>query len=515
MSSQERFHVRNALRVAALLAAVMLHAHPATAQAPQDPFVVVYRQSCSVCHGENLEGAAQGTPLVGADLRHGGSIAQITKSIADGFPDTGMPKWSDTLDEVQLQRLAIFISEKRSELGYTDFKIAAPPVVPEGSVESEQHAFRIEKVVGGLDPLPYSIAPLPDGRILLSEKTQGLRIVSPSGEKSELIRGTPQAYDDGFEVPGILLVYGMGYLLDVALHPQYEQNGWIYLSYTERCADCNAASRQSKRPVSMNALIRGRIKDGAWVDQQTIWRTDIENYSAMPDMAAGGRVAFDDDGHVFITVGLKGGSEFGGIQDLGLPFGKIHRVNDDGSVPADNPFVGVPKALATIWTYGHRSPQGLEFNRETGQLWGTEMGQRGGDEVNLLRAGKNYGWPLTSKGLKYDGTPVDYGKELGIDFDLKDIEQPVFDLTPSPAVSSFVFYEGNAFPKWRRNMLVGTLKATELYRMVVERDRVVHSETLLKGLGRIRDIATGRDGMVYLLIEHASGGQILRLVPAK
>jgi len=173
----------------------------------------------------------------------------------------------------------------------------------------------------------------------------------------------------------------------------------------------------------------------------------------------------------------------------------------------------VAGALPSIWTYGHRSPQGLEFNSETHELWGTEMGQRGGDEVNLIARGKNYGWPLYSKGLKYDGTPVDYGKQLGIEFDLKDIEQPIVDLTPSPAVSSFAFYDGTAFPKWRGDMLVGTLKATELYRMVVERDRVVHVEKLLAGLGRIRDVEVGIDGAVYLLLEHQAGGRILKLVP--
>jgi glucose/arabinose dehydrogenase len=372
----------------------------------------------------------------------------------------------------------------------------------------------METVATGIDRLPYSIAPLPDGRILLTEKAHGLRIVSKSGELSEPIRGTPQAYDDGFLVPGIKLVYGMGYLLDVALAPDYAKSGWIYLSYTDRCSDCNAASRQSKRPVSMNALVRGRIKDGAWVDQQTIWHTDIENYTAMPDMAAGGRIAFDGKGHVFISVGIKGGSEFAGVQDLSVPYGKIHRVNADGSIPADNPFVAVPKALPTIWTYGHRSPEGLEFNARTGQLWETEMGQRGGDEVNLLVPGKNYGWPLYSKGLKYDGTPVDYGKTLGIEPDLANIQQPVVDLTPAPAVSSFVFYDGKPFSRWRGNMLVGTLKATELYRMVLDGERVVHRETLLSGVGRIRDIAVGRDGYVYLLLEHASGGRIVRLVPA-
>jgi glucose/arabinose dehydrogenase len=512
---------RPSARRAAILAAAMLTIGTAIAFGPaaayaqqQDPFVTPYRESCSVCHGQNLEGAAQGPPLVGVALRHGESIAQISRSIAAGFPDRGMPAWSRTLDEAGIQRLAIYISEMRSNLAYTDFKVAAPVALPDGVVRSREHSFRIETVSAGLDPLPYSIAPLPDGRILLTEKTRGITIISRTGQQSDLIRGTPRAYDDGFEVPGLRLVYGMGYLLDVALHPDYEKNGWIYLHYTDRCTDCNAASRQSKRPVSMNAVVRGRIKDGQWVDQQSIWRTEVDNYTAMPDMAAGGRIAFDGNGHVFISVGIKGGSEFAGIQDLSLPYGKIHRLNDDGSIPRDNPFVRVPRALPSIWTYGHRSPQGLEFDRRTGQLWGTEMGQRGGDEVNLLLPGKNYGWPLHSKGLKYDGTPVDYGTVLGIELDLKTIQQPVVDLTPSPAVSSFVFYEGSAFPRWRRNMLVGTLKATELYRMVVEGDRVVQVETLVRGLGRIRDVAVGPDGMVYVLLEHASGGRIVRLVPA-
>jgi glucose/arabinose dehydrogenase len=171
--------------------------------------------------------------------------------------------------------------------------------------------------------------------------------------------------------------------------------------------------------------------------------------------------------------------------------------------------------VPSIWTYGHRSPQGLEFNRKTGLLWETEMGQRGGDEVNLLIPGRNYGWPLYSKGITYEGTPVEYGKQLGITLDLNSIEQPKVDLTPSPAVSSFVFYEGKAFPKWRQDMLVGTLKATELYRMEVKGNEVVHRELLLTGLGRIRDIAIGPDGLVYLLLEHAAGSRIVRLVPAK
>jgi glucose/arabinose dehydrogenase len=302
------------------------------------------------------------------------------------------------------------------------------------------------------------------------------------------------------------MVYGLGWMLDVALHPDYAENGWIYLHFGDRCRDCS---------TSMNKLIRGRIEDGRWVDEETVWRAEPDTYTGTPDVGAGGRIAFDDRGHVFLSVGIKGPSDHEGIQDLSLPYGKIHRVHDDGRIPADNPFLNVPGALKSIWTYGHRSPQGLEFDPLTGRLWSTEMGPRGGDEFNLLLPGRNYGWPLYSKGVNYDGTPVEYGKQLGIPLDLAAIEQPVVDLTPSPAVASFILYRGDAFPAWANDAIVGTLKATELYRFEIEGERVVHRETLLRGLARIRDVAAGPDGFVYLLLEHASGGRIVRLVPAK
>ena len=512
MDSQNKQRTLDAVRVFALLL-VIAPAASHGAEAPE-PFGGPYAQSCSVCHGDKLQGAPQGTPLVGIKLKNGDAISELVKSIADGSPQAGMPAWSATMDAVQIRQLAAYISEKRAGFNYADFKVGEPPALPQGSIDSEKHAFRVEIVAEGIDRLPYSLAPLPDGRFLLTEKTRGLRIVGTDGKLSELVRGTPKVYDDGFLMPGLKIVYGLGNLLDVVPHPDYRKNGWIYLHYTDRCRDCNEESRKSKRPVSMNKLIRGRIRDGEWVDEQVIWSTPVENYTGIPDMAAGGRVAFDGKGHVFISIGIKA-SEFAGIQDLALPYGKIHRLNDDGSIPTDNPFVKVPGALPSIWTYGHRSPQGLEFNRKTRQLWETEMGQRGGDEVNLLSPGKNYGWPLVSKGITYEGTPVAYGKQLGIEVDLSKIEQPKVDLTPSPAVSSFVFYDGAAFPKWRQNMLVGTLKATELYRMEIKGDQVVHRELLLTGLGRIRDIAVGPDGLVYLLLEHASSGRIIRLVPAK
>jgi glucose/arabinose dehydrogenase len=469
-----------------------------------DPHIVVYDENCSVCHGQNLEGLALGPSLVGRELTYGGSIEEITQSIAQGFPQTGMPGWSEALSDVEIQGLAIWIGEQRASYSMVDFNIDHPLVVPSEPIESERHSFRLETVTNGLHPLPFSIAPLPDGRILAVEKTQGLRIVSADGTLSELIEGTPPVHDDGITLPPQWLVNGVGWMLEVAIHPDYEKNGWVYLHFGDRCRDCD---------TSMNKLVRARIEDGRWVDQVTIWEAAPETYTGGSDMGRGGRICFDGQGHVFLSVGMMGNSNHRGPQNLALPFGKIHRVHDDGRIPADNPYVGVPDALESTWTHGHRSPQGLEFNHRTGKLWGTEMGPRGGDELNLLLPGRNYGWPLTSKGINYDGSPVDYGKQLGIEFDLEDIEQPVVDLTPAPAISSFVFYEGSAFPAWQGNALIGTLKATELYRMVFDGDRVVHRETLLTGLARIRDIEVGPDGAVYLLLEHASGGRIVRMVP--
>lgn len=324
----------------------------------------------------------------------------------------------------------------------------------------------------GIDRFPFSIAPLPDGRILVTEKVQGLSIVDPDGTRSPPLEGTPQTSDYGISVFG--LDYGLGWLLDVAPHPDYVHNGWIYLLHTDLCADCRAGEKLV--PATMSRLVRGHIDGRRWVDEEVIWSVPESFYSITPDIAAGGRVAFDASGYVYLSVGIKGAGNYVGIQDLATPYGKIHRVHDDGRIPPDNPFVGREGAMPSIWTYGHRSPQGLEFDPLTGTLWGTEMGPRGGDEVNRLVAGRNY-------------------------------------FTPSPAISSFVVYRGDAFPGWQGDLIVGSLKATELYRAKIGVDGQVQLETLLSDLARIRDVEVDADGRVLLLLEHASGSRIVRLVP--
>jgi len=476
-------------------------------------FGAVFQENCSSCHGKTLTGTLLGPPLVGVDLQKGDAVADITRSIRNGAPEQGMPVFSESLDDNQIQRLAIYVAEQRAGFSQIDYKMDTPLALPTEPISSEMHDFRLEVVATDLDPLPFSIEPLPDGRLLLTERPTGLSILSQDGQQSELIPGAPTGYDLAVGSPFVGLKIGLGWMMDVALHPDYAENGWIYLQYGDRCSKCNAVSRRIIKDVSMNKLVRGRIENGQWVDQETIWQADMESYTPSSDMGAGGRIAFDNEGHVFISIGIKGPTNYIGVQDLSLPWGKIHRVWDDGRIPSDNPFVDTADAVGSIWTFGHRSPQGLEYNELTGELWGTEMGPRGGDEVNLLLKGQNYGWPLTSKGVNYDGTPVEYGKLLGLSAATMDIEEPVVDLTPSPAVSSFIIYAGNAFPAWQQNLIVGTLKATELYRMVIEKGELVHQEMLLDGFVRIRDIEEDAEGVIYLLLEHARGGQVVRLVP--
>jgi glucose/arabinose dehydrogenase len=476
---------------------------------PVDLVAQLYEKECAVCHGESLQGAAQGPPLVGTPLSHGASLEELAHSTRAGFPDRGMPGWAPVLSSDQIHALALFIAERRAGTDITDFRYSAPLRIPEEPWASEHYRLAIDTIIAGLAPLPFSIAPLPDGRILLTEKMRGLSIVSATGDQSPLIQGTPTAFADAFTFGGQPM--GLGWLMDVAPHPDYPRNGWIYLHYGDRCAACNAAIRQPDQPVSMNKVVRGRIENGAWIDQETIWEADPATYTTMPEIAAGGRLSFDNQGFIYISIGIKGPAEHIGIQDLGQPYGKVLRLHDDGRIPQDNPFNGRPQTLPEIWTYGHRNPQGLEFDATTLRLWESEMGPRGGDELNILRAGRNYGWPLRSRGVAYDGTPIAFAEQLGIDLGATPIEEPVMDLTPSPAISSFVVYRGSMFPAWNGHIVAGTLRASDLLRLAVNGEAVTRAETLLEDIARIRDVEVDASGAVLVLLEHDTGGAILRM----
>ena len=489
----------------------------------QGPYEQVYSQHCANCHGKQMEGNAHASALVGNELKHGESITLLSQGIEKGYLEQGMPAFGEMLSEGEIKGVAIYISEMRKNFSMADFNIKKQMHIPDGRIESEEMNFQLETVIEGLDPWPYSIAPLPDGGFLLSEKMRGLSIISPEGEQSSLIQGLPDissSKEAGKEPTG--LIHGLGWILEVALHPGYEENGWVYISYGDRCKKCNTWSEANYTGyISLLKIIRGRIEDQQWVDQETIWEANKEMYTPSPETAMGGRMAFDEEGYLYFSLGAKlylphepfTIESFHGIQDLSMPYGKIHRVHDDGRIPNDNPYTKQENAIGSIWTIGHRSPQGLDFDKETQVLWGTEMGPRGGDEVNHLKKAHNYGWPLVSHGVNYTGTQVEFGTLLNLDPDSMELEGPVVDLTPSPAVSNLIVCRSPAYPGWEGNLIVGSLKATQLYRMVVQDGHLIHQETLIDNLARIRDIEQGPDGYIYLLLEHVDGGAIVRMKP--
>jgi glucose/arabinose dehydrogenase len=479
----------------------------------EDPRAIekMYAAQCAVCHGDRLQGAAQGVPLVGVALRNGEEISDLEQSIAVGAPAAGMPAWNTTLSDVQIRSLAIFIVEQRIGFETHAFRVSDSLTIPSAPVKSELHTFRVDSFLGDLDPLPYTIAPLPEGGFLLTEKYIGLSVISAAGER-QLVTGTPRIAERS---AGNLVFGGLnqstGWMLGVALHPDYAENGWVYLAHGDICDDCPRTQPDVNEVPTMTRIIRGRIRNGAWVDSETIWSVAKQFYNQYSDMMSGGIMAFDASNHLYFMVGVKKLND--GVQELDQPFGKIHRIHDDGRIPADNPYIDKEGAIKSTWSYGHRNPQGLEFNDRTNELWSSEHGPRGGDEINRIMPGRNYGWPLYSLGVNYDGTKIDDGKRLGIEWEMDDIEQPRVNFTPSPALSAFVTYHGDLFPEWQDNLIVGSLRARKLYRVVLKDGVEVHRETLLSDIGRIRDVKVDAEGLIWLLIEHPDGSHILKLSP--
>ncbi|MEX0322639.1 MAG: PQQ-dependent sugar dehydrogenase [Puniceicoccaceae bacterium] len=450
-------------------------------------FVVeLYTQHCAACHGPQLKGGA-GSSLVDDEWAYGGSPAEISKVISDGLLDKGMLAYKDTLTAEEIQSLAIYILEMgqlaRTE-GLPDRKVSEG-----GEFSSQHHGFKLEKVVSLEDDIFWSVSFLPDGAMLLS-KFGGDLYVYRDGKLGKPIKGIPN-----------VTVHGQGGLMEVQAHPDFEKNGWIYLSYPE------VTSRGDGRDVLyMTKIVRGRIKSGKWVDQEVIFRVPRE-YHKSARVHFGTRFVFDD-GYLYFSIGDRG--SMNDAQDITKPNGKVHRIYDDGRIPQDNPFVKEPGAYASIWTYGNRNPQGVDMNPATGEIWATEHGPRGGDELNWIRKGRNYGWPVITYGMNYNGKPIS-GKTAA-----PGMEQPVHYWTPSIAVCGIDFYEGDNFPKWKGDLFVTGLASEHVERIKLDGDKIVEHEVVLRGQGRARDISTGPDGNIYVILNiDRSGGPsgVYRIVP--
>ena len=251
-----------------------------------------FNEACSACHGTNLEGTGLGSALVGSDLKNGDSVEAIKQSISAGNLEAGMPPFAAVYDEGQIHNLTLYVLEQRSGFNYDSYQMWEQIEIPEDVQRTQVHDFSLSIVNDNIDPLPYSIEPLADGRALLVEKKRGLSIISADGEQSELITGTPKVWDDS-TLPEALraLDRGQGWMQDVLLHPDYESNGWIYMYNGDRCYDCNEISRAEGVSVGMAKIVRGRISNGEWVDQQTIWSTGYEHYTTETDLKLGGRLA--------------------------------------------------------------------------------------------------------------------------------------------------------------------------------------------------------------------------------
>jgi aldose sugar dehydrogenase len=439
----------------------------------------LYAEKCATCHGADMSGGSASS-LVDSNWRYGGDDASITRSIRDGHPDAGMPAMRQALNDAEIRAVVIYIHERSAAFGQAHTSYNAP--VPGTIVQSETESFKLEPVMEtGLDE-PWSIAFLPDGRMLVTERPGRLRIIQGCCLGPEPVHGIPAVYG------------GEGGLLEVTLHPDYAQPGkdWIYLSYGDK----------SPAGLGMAAVIRGRLRDGAFVDQQQIFKADSSLYRS-GGQRFGSRLLFDRKGHLFFSVGDR--AHPGDEQDLSHPNGKVHRVYDDGRIPKDNPFINRPGALPSIWTYGNRNPQGLAFSPVTGELWESEHGPRGGDELNILYPGHNYGWPVITYGMNYDGTPItDHTAQEGMD-------QPITYWVPSIATSAIAFYTGGRFLNWKNNLFLGSLAGQELRRLVIHGHSVAHQEILFKGIGRVRDVVNAPDGYLYIVLNQPD--RIERLVP--
>lgn len=327
---------------------------------------------------------------------------------------------------------------------------------------------------------PWGFVFLPDNSILITEK---------SGELIHYKSGIKTSIQDLPEIK----ILGQGGLMDIELHPNFESNGWIYISYV---------SSEGEGRGGNTCIMRFKIKDNKAVEQDILYKA---NPNSRRGQHFGSRLAFDKDGYLYFSIGDRGNRDVN-PQNLEKDCGKIYRLHDDGKIPSDNPFINKRHAKKAIYSYGHRNPQGMVLHPYTNEIWAHEHGPKGGDEINIVKAGKNYGWPIVSYGVNYSGSKfTEITQKEGM-------TQPIHHWTPSIAPSGMSFLTSHVYPNWKGNLFVGSLKFQYLNRIELNDNKVIKEEKLLEGLGRVRSIEQGPDGYLYIGIENLG---IVKLYPNK
>lgn len=449
--------------------AIQANAQVATGQGVAEE---IYQTHCAACHGKDLEGAI-GPSLIDDNWLNGASMESLTYSIATGYSEREMPGFADTLSPETIRSLVIYLAEEKALADAQDLETSTASSTQ--TFKTKWQDFRLEQVYHH-DGEIWGIELLPDGGLLATVREGPVLHVDAAGA-AEQIEATPHVW-----------YKTQGGMMDVRLHPSYRDNGWIYLSFS--------APSDTNESRGMTRIVRGQIKQGRWTNEETIFQSN-PNHETETEFHFGSRIEFRGD-HIYFSVGDRGYPDR--AQDLGWPTGKIHRLLDDGQVPIDNPFLNVEGALPSIYSYGHRNPQGLAQRGIDGTLFASEHGPRGGDEINTLQAGRNYGWPIITYGMNYDGTPMTAMTEKD------DMEQPLQYWVPSIATAGITAVCGAEFPYWYGDLLVSGLQSQELHRLRFGADGSVEDEILLKDLGRVRDVAITNHGGLYFVINETPSG---------
>ena len=439
----------------------LLH-HPAFAQDGK----ALYATYCAQCHGPDLRGG-NAPSMVDGIWKYGDGRGYRIRNIKNGLTELGMPGYEKQLTNRQIAMIVDFIEQQEKEVGQ-------PKPPPPDFVQTLDYDINVDIWVQDLQ-IPWGIDFIDPQTALITERPGTLRMVK-NGQLLDPVAGTPQVVHEG-----------QGGLMDVAIDPNYAENGWIYLAYSHEIAHIEG----QRRSPAMTRIVRGHIRDNTWTNQQVIYEAPQETYLTTRHHY-GTRIVFDANGYLYFAIGDRGVQNQ--AQDLTRPNGKVHRIHTDGRIPKDNPFVSQEGALKTIYSYGHRNPQGMAVNPVTGKIWDGEHGPMGGDELNVVARGKNYGWPEITYGLNYNGTIVSDRTHQ------PEMEQPTLYWRPSIAICGINFYQGNMFSKWQNKLLVASLKYEDVRVLSIGGDRVLHEEVILKNAGRVREAISGPDGAVYVVL---------------